>query len=217
MILQQVILKDCIMRLTDRRRAVAKSLPYDARVEFLRSTPNASIDTGILDIDTFEIKFRMSAFGAFAPIFGNYKSETNNGWRLIMAGEESKQYLIGTFGEKTGVGGNTYVPLAALGVDHTLFVSPSTIIADGVEVSERGTDTGITNTKSIALFTQYVYQVGVPQIYLRIYYFKAWKNNMLVRDFIPVRVGQVGYMYDRVSKELFGNISSGTFILGNDV
>ena len=34
---------------------------------------------------------------------------------------------------------------------------------------------------------------------------------------IPVRVGQVGYMYDKVSRELFGNQGSGNFTLGNDV
>lgn len=203
--------------LANRRRGVAQSLPYDARVEFLRSTPAASINTGVYDIDTFEIKFRMSAFGVYAPIFGNYISETNNGWRLIMASEASRTYLIGSFGTKTGSGGNTSVPLAALGVDHTLFVSPSTIIADGVEVSERGNATGTANTTSIMLFTQFAGQQSPPQIYLRIYYFKAWKNNMLVRDFIPVRVGQVGYMYDRVSGQLFGNVGTGTLILGDDV
>lgn len=202
--------------LTMSRRAAQKSLPYDAEVEFLRSTPAASINTGVYDIDTFEIKFRMSAFGVYASIFGNYISETSNGWRLIMASEASRTYLIGTFGTKTGSGGNTGVPLAALGVDHTLFVSPSTIIADGVEVSERGTATGTANTTPITLFTQFAGQQSPGQIYLRIYYFKAWKNNILVRDFIPVRVGQVGYMYDRVSKELYGNVGTGYFILGPD-
>ena len=33
---------------------------------------------------------------------------------------------------------------------------------------------------------------------------------------IPVRVGQVGYMYDRVSGQLFGNQGTGNFILGED-
>ena len=41
-----------------------------------------------------------------------------------------------------------------------------------------------------------------------------------VRDFIPVRVGSganaVGYMYDRVSGELFGNAGAGAFVIGPD-
>lgn len=36
-------------------------------------------------------------------------------------------------------------------------------------------------------------------------------------DLISVRVGQVGYMYDKVSGQLFGNAGTGTFVLGNKV
>ena len=42
------------------------------------------------------------------------------------------------------------------------------------------------------------------------------KNGLTVRDFIPVRVGDVGYMYDRVSGDLFGNAGTGAFIIGPD-
>jgi hypothetical protein len=51
---------------------------------------------------------------------------------------------------------------------------------------------------------------------MRLYYFKIYSNNGLVRDLIPVRVGQVGYMYDKVSGQLFGNSGTGEFILGAD-
>jgi len=36
-------------------------------------------------------------------------------------------------------------------------------------------------------------------------------------DLIPVRVGQVGYMYDKISNKLFGNSGTGSFILGPDL
>ena len=42
-------------------------------------------------------------------------------------------------------------------------------------------------------------------------------NNIVLRDLIPVRVGKVGYMYDKVSGQLFGNSGTGEFILGPDV
>jgi hypothetical protein len=35
-------------------------------------------------------------------------------------------------------------------------------------------------------------------------------------DLIPVRVGQVGYMYDKVSETLL-SAATGSFIIGNDV
>ena len=52
---------------------------------------------------------------------------------------------------------------------------------------------------------------------LRIYSLSMTSGGVLVRDFIPVRVGQIGYLYDKVSGELFGNSGSGSFTLGNDV
>ena len=39
----------------------------------------------------------------------------------------------------------------------------------------------------------------------------------MLRDFVPVRIGNVGYMYDKVSKQLFGSIGTGQFILGQDI
>lgn len=36
-------------------------------------------------------------------------------------------------------------------------------------------------------------------------------------DLIPVRIGNTGYMYDKVSGQLFGNSGTGDFILGPDI
>lgn len=51
----------------------------------------------------------------------------------------------------------------------------------------------------------------------RIYGETIHTDGVLVRDFSPVRVGSVGYMYDRVSGQLFGNGGTGAFVLGPDV
>lgn len=50
----------------------------------------------------------------------------------------------------------------------------------------------------------------------RFYYLKIWDNDNLVADFIPVRKGTTGYLYDKVSGNLFGNSGTGDFVLGND-
>ena len=55
--------------------------------------------------------------------------------------------------------------------------------------------------------------VGSP---VRIYSFSGISNNSPI-DLMPVRVGEIGYMYDRVSGELFGNMGTGEFILGPDL
>jgi hypothetical protein len=51
----------------------------------------------------------------------------------------------------------------------------------------------------------------------RIYWFKVYLSNELILDMIPVRVGNIGYMYDRVSGRLFGNSGTGEFVLGSDI
>lgn len=43
------------------------------------------------------------------------------------------------------------------------------------------------------------------------------KKGTIEIDWIPVRVGMVGYMYDRVSGQLFANAGTGNFILGPDI
>lgn len=52
----------------------------------------------------------------------------------------------------------------------------------------------------------------------RFYSGKIWDSSYaLVRDFIPVRIDTTGYLYDNVSKQLFGNSGTGDFVLGPDV
>ena len=51
----------------------------------------------------------------------------------------------------------------------------------------------------------------------RIYPVEITSDSVLVRKVIPVRVGNVGYMYDRVTRKLFGNAGTGNFTLGPDV
>lgn len=50
-----------------------------------------------------------------------------------------------------------------------------------------------------------------------VYYFRVEKNGVVTLDLIPVRVGTVGYMYDRVSGTLHGNDGGGAFIVGPDI
>ena len=52
---------------------------------------------------------------------------------------------------------------------------------------------------------------------MRIASCRIYDNNILVRDYITVRRGTVGYLYDRVSGQLFGNAGTGAFGYGNDL
>ena len=50
----------------------------------------------------------------------------------------------------------------------------------------------------------------------RIYSAKISQGSNITMDLIPVRIGQIGYMYDKVSGQLFGNDGTGSFTLGPD-
>lgn len=55
----------------------------------------------------------------------------------------------------------------------------------------------------------------------RLYLLQIWDaNGVLIFDGVPVRVGSgssaVGYLFDRVSGELFGNAGTGAFTIGPD-
>ena len=52
---------------------------------------------------------------------------------------------------------------------------------------------------------------------IKLYYAKIWQDNQVVFDLIPVRIGQVGYLYNRVTGELFSNSGTGDFTYGNDI
>ena len=52
---------------------------------------------------------------------------------------------------------------------------------------------------------------------MRLHSFSIVRNGERILDYIPVRKGTVGYLYDRVSGKLFGNEGSGAFSYGSDV
>ena len=64
------------------------------------------------------------------------------------------------------------------------------------------------------IFAGYRYSNRYP---CKIYNFKITVGDSLVYDLIPVRKDGVGYMYDKISKELYGNAGSGSFTYGDDV
>lgn len=52
---------------------------------------------------------------------------------------------------------------------------------------------------------------------IRVRYAKFYRSGSLVQDFVPVAIGSVGYLLDRVSGRLFGNQGTGDFVVGPDI
>jgi hypothetical protein len=121
------------------------------------------------------------------------------------------------FRSQTGFG--EYTDLGYIGNNTQYFdilFDNFSVYRNGVEIASF-TPMVFTNTVPLLLFSM---NRANSTLYsscpIELYYCKLFKDDILVRDFIPVRVGNVGYMYDKVSKQLFGNQGTGAFILGPD-
>lgn len=107
-----------------------------------------------------------------------------------------------------------------------LIVSVNLAANTPYELEVRSTGTNATSyvnnsqksTKAISPFTTTgTVRTTIEYAGTRIYAIKITKNSIPIRDMIPVRVGQVGCMYDKVSGKFFANQGSGSFTLGPDV
>lgn len=183
--------------------------PYDSEVEYLESSENQFIDTGIII---------SSNIGILADI-----QMTNSvGW--FFGGGEG--YLINEFGIMTDANysifrfGNKEVRLTPLRNTEKItfdnLENPNVLKVGNLIYTT--TYNTFTSAATIYLFTNKRINTAVRgTVGLRIFYFKIYYSGILVRDFIPVRKGNIGYMYDKVSGKLFENKGTGNFILGQDV
>ena len=183
------------------------TLPYDSEVEYLQSSNTGSQATrqyillGISGDAQFEITAQSLAtstqvlIGCTAGGYGGtWFGVTNDKWG---SGSSSGQY-VNISGSTKVTGALTFSSKSVSGT------------VDGLSFSRTGT----TAFSNWALFATSDSSYGFTG---RVYSCKCYKNSELILDLVPVRVGQVGYMYDKVGGELYGNAGGGSFTLGSDV
>lgn len=189
-------------------------LPYDAEIEYLQTDSAAYIDTGIAgDSDSLVIfiKYNRSSTVRYAGLYGNYYDENHKCCRFIIFSNTNGYFAINSrAGESRSVtisGANNMVELE----HHRTY-----IIMNGVTRNVSPSSGGTANSQTIIVGKA---GVGLPtrDIGLKVYYFRIENGGTTLFDAIPVRVGTVGYMYDRVSGQLFGNMGTGAFVLGPDI
>jgi len=195
-----------------------KKIPYDAEVEYLRNIGKTQrINTGIVGGPGLRVQTRIASF-----------EKVNDKWAISSFAADARlyvayQYRSNTDGGYWGGGYGTYfsgtadTEMAALGVFADLDVqftdAYQILTVDGVERA-RWAKTGYTGTNVTPLW---LFGQNFPSSFeCAIGPTKIWMNGVLVRDFIPVRKDGVGYMYDRVSGQLFGNVGTGDFVVGPD-
>lgn len=200
--------------------AARRRLPYDAELEYLESTGTQWIDTGVPIRDiysnptaTIRLMQLKNVGDLFQGIFGcSYSATlTNGGWYC---------YINGTNFLSIAYGAQATNPTSSASLSRGVFydveMRKNVLFIDG-EYSghcELGSSFG---NQRLALFTRLSTTTYSNAFVGRISSCSIYNDGVLVRDFIPVRKGNVGYMYDRVTGQLFGNSGTGDFVLGPDV
>lgn len=179
---------------------------YDTEIEYLESSGSQYIDTGVYPDSTYTFDTDVTLLSSSNTVFwgcrssGTYSSLNSQCYLNTNPPTFPYIYLYST-STNTSVNWRTdFRP--ELGTMYSLI---------GMTV----VSTMSTMTYPITLFA--FNNIGnLTKMSCRIGSFTAYSNGVKVCDMIPVRVGQVGYMYDKVSGRLIGNAGTGDFILGAD-
>lgn len=191
---------------------VEDALPYDAEIEYLESSGTQRIDTGIMYDSSVVADVKLMALGN-GILFGIYWDGGSGArrWTLQTIANNPGGYLsFGTVQQGVAMSKNVWLTINADYHKATINGSTATTSASAFNP---------TSDVEIAIFARHlVYSQNTYDNYvsMRLESFRITKGGDLVFDGIPVRVGQVGYLYDRVTETLFGNAGTGDFILGND-
>lgn len=196
---------------------------YDAQVEYIEVEGGAYINTGIKS--TSNIKFNIdvdipeypSNYGFW--IFGSRVSATSKGLCFFTYhGGNNEYYHFGNSSKNTASylqTGNRYI----------LSNETNTNILNVTNVSTNTvttfTVTNSTWTSDLDFYILTMNNNGNDVNKMnggKLYSYKIYSSNELVRDCIPVRKDGEGYMFDKVSGKLFGNANeTGKFTYGPDV
>lgn len=201
--------------LVDQIQQGGGTLPYDAEIEYLQSSGTQYIDTQIkysssnkynIACDVVYVSgstgFTFNGWDA-GGAFGLYKDNCADGATTSIISNGINKFLSLNLRINSGTSSKTL-----------------TYIIDGdnqYAVNRvHGSLSSYSGNGGYILFACYSTNSVLYHIKEKLYRVRIDVNNIVVRDYIPVRVGQVGYLYDKISGQLFGNAGTGSFILGPD-
>lgn len=187
-----------------------EALPYDAEVEYLQSSGTQYINTGIkpTNLYTFDSKVTMTQ-SSYNCIFwgcrssGTYSSNNSQcylNYNSTQSGAKVRLYTTAT--SKT----SNWTSGAGMTVGTTYTYIGMTCVSTMNDMTQPVILFGLNNIGTIEPSAGICLIGG----------FTAYNDGVKVMDLIPVRKNGVGYMYDKVSGELFGNDGTGIFGIGPD-
>ena len=208
-----------------------RRLPYDAEVEYLESTGTQWIDTGVdKGMGTkVKMKFMLPSTNPNSVfLFGMIYRPQSTVYRFALQ-VNGRLYMVYPY---TGTGTSTSVRFSC-NVQYDIELdSAGHFTMNGMEYSVQGSE-NFSTEEEIYLFARHNVMNNVPDGLgglFRIYSFQIYDGATIVRDFIPVRIGTEGAMFDRANPTmgmnpdgsarndgLYRNRGTGAFIIGSDV
>ena len=192
------------------------SLPYDKELYYIESTGTQYIDTGFKPNQDTRIVATMQCVTStnYGRLFG---CGTYGALNSVMIDYETG--ITGTLHIKYG-NNSSWTNVSSVHGDyetHTYDFNKNNFYLDGELVSSN-TYGAFQSTSNLGIFT-YINGNNVgsnTEFFIgRLYGFQIYDNDVLVRDFIPIKVGQEGCLYDKVTQEIYRNAGSGSFVLGS--
>lgn len=191
------------------------TVPYDAEIEYLEGTGTQYIDTGISQNSNvgalIQSYIAPGTTGDFC-ILGVGSDQWR--WGLSYYNTQLQISGLSVGGVVTWLNYNTSGPIITISYNYD---NDKNAYLDG-NLVRSSIPYGSLSSGNIWMFGYNYNGNGTLWRGLngRIYSCKMTNNGILIRDFVPVRKDGVGYMYDKVSGQLFNNRGSGDFVLGPD-
>lgn len=182
-----------------RMMPMGKTVPYDRRIEYLQSSGSQYIVLNdLIPGNSFKVKIK------WCPL-----ASTNDRW--VFGGGNTGGVRIGVYNNGTTV--SFTMPNGKTAPLHLQNSGVSCTMTQGEFVETTAT---MTNTRNMYCFSQY-WNGANGKITARLFYIKILSSsNVLLHMIYPVRVGSVGYLFDRHTNRIFGNSGTGSFTLGSD-
>ena len=210
-----------------------KSLPYDAEVEYLESRGTPYIDTGlpatfdgiiaeielyVFDNIDYDYSGTSTQFRLFygGPRYDNGTSATTLTMYTALtynASTQTHRFSLSLDGRSSTVINNFFdkkIKLIIDGINHRYSIN-------GVSYSPTSLNWNTVKDGHLALFGRE--DSVINEAHCRIFSARFSDGGKVLRDFHPVRVNNEGFMYDKVTRKLFGNRRSTglPFLVGPDV
>lgn len=204
-----------MIELARRRMMMGGSAkPYDAEVEWIQGVPNYMTNCDVeVNNNGYSIECRVliPPSSAYVDIFEKIKGkgENENMWFLTLAPDNEFAFNVNTTYGRLNVDSSIRNTL----VDVHVF--SNTVLIQWNNTSASKTVATPANAKD----TINIFNVRSNRVNgVRMYYFRLQApDGSIIRDMIPVRKGNIGYMYDKVSGRMFGNVhTTGYAIIGPD-